>query len=194
MKLPTLLSLFVACTCVAVLLSRPVNSETSAVNEADKSRNELIAGYKQWTRVNSEPQVVASRIALQCMSPTQAQSAIEEQNPHRDKFVVVYVNDTGRSAMMEQRQPKFPEGSVVVKEKMTTRESTTPELLTVMRKREAGYNPNSGDWEYFVFDGPGKVVQASGKLEKCQSCHMLEKEGDYISRSYLPPDVLKKLQ
>jgi hypothetical protein len=96
--------------------------------------------------------------------------------------------------MMEQRLPRFPQGSIIVKEKLATQASTSPELLTVMRKREPGYDPNKGDWEYMVFDNSAKVLQASGKLEKCQACHLPLKQTDYISRSYLPADVQEKLK
>ena len=63
------------------------------------------------------------------------------ENPHADKFITVYVNDLGKQAMMEMRNPDFPKGSVIVKEKLTNQSSAGPELLTVMIKRETGFNP-----------------------------------------------------
>ena len=36
-----------------------------------------------------------------------------------------------------------PVGTVIVKERLMTADSTAPELLTVMRKREPGYNANN---------------------------------------------------
>jgi hypothetical protein len=155
---------------------------------------EVIAGYRQWTRVNPEPQIVSSPLAAQCAAPTAAQLQMEDTNPHNNKWVVVYVNDIGRAAMMEQKKPVFPQGSIIVKEKLTTQESKDPELLTVMRKREAGYDSTRGDWEYMVFDGPGKIVKASGKLENCQACHLPLKATDYVSRRYLPADAWNKLK
>jgi hypothetical protein len=177
---------------VAVVLSRPANSEV--VVDDNGPTPALISGYRQWTRVNPEPQIVPSQIAIQCAAPTLAQRQLEDDNPHRDKLVVVYVNEVGRAAMMEQKKPVFPVGSIVVKEKLTTKDSAEPELLTVMRKREPGYDPERGNWEYMVFDGPGKALQASGKLEKCQGCHLLERNTDYISRRYLPTNVWQKLK
>ena len=70
--------------------------------------------------------------------------------------------------MMEQAKPSFPEGSVIVKEKLPDKSSQTPELLTVMIKRGKGFNNESGDWEYMVVDGSGTKVEAQGKLENCQ--------------------------
>ena len=193
MKILIFFLAFGLCIFAAVWLSRPVISEKAVVDN-HRNGSEIISGYKQWTRVNPEPQWISPPNAALCAAMLPAERGMSDQNPHLSKFVVVYVNDIGRSAMMEQRRPRFPEGSVVVKEKLSTKESTDPELLTVMRKRGAGYDPEKGDWEYMVFDGPGKTIQASGKLENCQSCHLLKAKNDYVSRSYLPDDVLLKLK
>jgi hypothetical protein len=153
-------------------------------------RHELIAGYKHWTRVNPEPAQVNAQASQLCAALTVPQAPT---SPH-DKYITVYVNEIGRHAMMEEKAPHFPQGSVIVKEKLTTPESATPELLTVMIKRKPGYNPESGDWEFVVLDGEGRTVQARGKLENCQSCHLMDKATDYVSRSYLPAEVAKKLR
>jgi hypothetical protein len=113
---------------------------------------------------------------------------------HGRKYVTVYVNNIGRQAMLEQRDPKFPEGSVIVKEKLPDQSSQTPELMTVMIKRGKGFNPPSGDWEYMVVDGTGTKVLEQGKLENCQTCHTVSTGSDYIFRSYLPSEVANKLK
>lgn len=156
---------------------------------------ELVAGYKGWARVNPEPAVFHSHISLQCYMPSPEQQRLEyEQNPHRDKFVTVYVNDAGRRAMLEEKRPRFPVGSLIVKEKLTTRDSSEPELLTAMLKHEAGYDPKGGDWEYLVLDGRGQEVRARGKLENCRACHQAYPHTDFISRNYLPYDLYQKLK
>jgi hypothetical protein len=156
--------------------------------------SELIDGYKQWTRVNPEPALLPSRLARMCFAPTAKDLELEENNPHKDKFITVYVNDIGKEAMMQMMTPVFPHGSVIIKEKLDRKDSPSPELLTVMTKREPGYNKENGDWEYMVFDGAGQSVLARGKLEYCQSCHSLYKGGDYVSRKYLPKEVYEKLK
>jgi len=190
-----LLVLFIVGLFVSIAVSSSKPSSSEVVMRSDEGVvNKIIAGYKQWTRVNAEPHAVVSRLAVLCSRPTAAQISLEEQNPHLDKFVVVFVNGIGKLAMMEQKTPIFPEGSVIVKEKLTTKDSSSPELLTVMRKREAGYDPDKGNWEYMVFDGAGQTLQASGKLENCQGCHIQHRATDYISRIYLPANVLEKLR
>jgi hypothetical protein len=165
--------------------SREVTSTASPVTD-----EELISGYKKWTRVNPEPVTMAAQASQACA----AVAMPDPNNPHSRKFITVYVNDIGRHAMMEEETPHFPQGSIVVKEKLSTPMSSTPELLTVMIKRASGYNPESGDWEYLVTDGTGKSIQKRGKLENCQGCHLRDKSTDYISRSYLPPEILRQLK
>lgn len=150
-----------------------------------------IAGYRGWSKVNAEPQLMPDRTAVLCAAPS---SQTTLKNPHTNKYVSVYVNDIGRKAMLEQLNPNFPEGSVIVKEKLPDKSSQAPELLTVMIKRGKGFNPTNGDWEYMVVDGTGTKVLDQGKLENCQSCHIARPGTDYVFRTYLPNEVQNKLK
>ena len=96
--------------------------------------------------------------------------------------------------MMTKKNPVFPQGTIIVKQKLSTTDSTSPELLTVMIKREKGFNPENGDWEYMTVNGQVTEVTAKGKLENCQACHVLEKSTDYVSRNYLPSGIRQKLK
>lgn len=155
-----------------------------------------IAGYKNWTKVNAVPQLMPERVAAACamvMSP--GGSVIDgPDNPHRDKYFTVYVNDVGRAAMLNEKNPKFPVGSIIVKEKLTDKESSSPELLTVMIKREKDFNRASGDWEYMVLDGAGTKMEGRGQLQNCQACHLANQKTDYIFRTYLPDGLRNGLK
>lgn len=150
-----------------------------------------IAGYRGWSKVNTEPQLMPDRTAVLCAA---ASLPAAPKNPHSNKYVTIYVNDIGRKAMLEQLNPSFPEGSVIVKEKLPEKSSQAPELLTVMIKRGKGFNPTNGDWEYMVVDGTGTKVLDQGKLENCQSCHTARTGTDYVFRTYLTNEVLNKLK
>ena len=155
-----------------------------------------IAGYRKWTKVNPKPDFMEPQTAALCAAvlPPTGADVNGATNPHLRKYITVYVNESGRQAMMERAKPKFPQGSVIVKEKLSEPSSQTPELLTVMIKREKGFNPESGDWEYAVFDGTGSKLEARGKLENCQGCHLAKSRTDYIFRTYLPNDIMSKLK
>jgi hypothetical protein len=160
---------------------------------AAESDPERIREYKRWTRVHTTPLPLPVPLAGLCAAPSLQQSVETASNPHRQKYFTVYVNDAGREAMMAQLKPAFPVGSIIVKEKLTTKESATPELLTVMIKREKGFNPPSGDWEYLVTNGEGAEIEWRGKRGSCSSCHALKAETDYVFRSYLPDEAKSAL-
>jgi len=151
-----------------------------------------IAGYRGWFKVNQTPEVMQARTALDCAAPVGGNRIYGPTNPHHEKYITVYVNEVGRKAMMEEAKPNFPEGSVIVKEKLSDKSSQTPELLTVMIKRGKGFNNESGDWEYMVTDGSGTKIEAQGKLANCQGCHWANQQKDYVFRTYLPYDVKLK--
>lgn len=158
-----------------------------------------VSGYRGWTRVNPTPMLMDALTSALCarssVPPPDASTAgVGVQNPHRNKYITVYVNELGKHAMMSEASPKFPEGSIIVKEKLSSRESTEPELLTVMWKREKGFNPESGDWEYLIFNGEGTAVSERGRLESCQACHAMHQATDYVTRLYLPAEVRRQLR
>lgn len=186
------LSVVVGVAALTASLTTQPPSIAAARPFPDSSIKE-IAGYRAWTKVNPQPHLMHAAAALDCAAPTTL-SPSGVKNPHQDKFVTVYVNDVGRRAMLEMKKPAFPIGSVIVKEKLSERSSSSPELLTVMIKREKGFNEGTGDWEYMVTDGDGVFIQARGKLENCQTCHVSQPQNDYIFRSYLPNDVRSKLK
>jgi Cytochrome P460 len=157
----------------------------------DVSVNAVVPGlkdYKAWTLVNPERVYLPPQMSVSCLAPDPKWND-RYVDPAAGSYISVYVNDAGRQAMMESRTPKFPIGSVIVKEKHPTKDDTAPELLTVMVKREKGFNPTSGDWEYLVTDGAAKQVQGRGKLANCMGCHEKRKDTDFVFRQYLPEKV-----
>jgi Cytochrome P460 len=189
--------LITATFVILVLVTPHVVISPSTSQEDDKAQtagSELITGYKSWTRVNPVPKMIPSYLAAACFIPSKEEVKMEEENPHLEKYITVYVNPVGRRSMMGQLEARYPQGSIIVKEKLTTRESKSPELLTVMIKREPGYNPGNGDWEYMALDGAGDKVRGRGKLEKCQACHKMYEGGDFVRRNYLPDEIYLKLK
>jgi hypothetical protein len=178
---------------VSFSLLRSISATPVQAMSSERASAKEIAGYRNWTKVNPQPFLMAAASAFSCQAPTPPiPHPPGVENPHADKFITVYVNDLGKQAMMEMRNPDFPKGSVIVKEKLTNQSSAEPELLTVMIKRETGFNPETGDWEYMVTDGAGTTVQARGKLANCQACHSARPASDYIFRTYLPATVQLK--
>lgn len=139
-----------------------------------------IATYRKWKLVNPTPELMEPLAAESCARII----GRSEGSPHLHKYISVYVNDEGSRAMLHQLKPTFPIGSIIVKEKLAHKTSTEPELLTVMLKREPGYNETSGNWEYLVLDGKATKIEQRGKLASCNRCHLEYKHSDYVTRTY----------
>lgn len=105
----------------------------------------------------------------------------KDHDPDSTSFGVVYVSEVGRPAMASA-SGSFPVGSIIVREKLP-RVDAAPELLAVMVKRERGFNPKSGDWEFLVMDGSGSAVKERQKSGSCQECHASQKSADFVFRT-----------
>ena len=179
--------------CYSLIFLTPRSQTAPKAKEKQVSAT-VISGYRHWTRANKVPQKVISYVALLCRNPVPEEIEREKANPHNDKFITVYVNEKGRQALLKQVHPHFPAGSILVKEKLPAADSTHPELLTIMRKRNKGFSPKYGDWEYLVADGQGKHVGKPDSVEKCRSCHADWKATDFVSRRYLPYEVTQRMR
>jgi hypothetical protein len=115
-------------------------------------------------------------------------------DPHRDKFISVYVNEIGEHAMMAEAHPRFPPGAIIVKEKRDTEADGAPVLMTIMVKHDKGHDVGNADWEFLVMDGAMTKVAKPAKEGSCIRCHSVYSETDYVTRVYLPKDVEAQLR
>lgn|SRR5687767_4702087 len=176
--------LFFLAAVVAVALAGIATRATN--NDFSFDATEL-KDTKVWNKVNAEPYRISVAVDLLCGMPNaKAYEPYRKENPHAASFITVYVNNTGRDAMFAKEVQTFPQGSMIVKEKIGTRfEGSKPLVYTIMRKREPGFNPDLGDWEFAVVGPNGKDIQGRGKLANCQSCHKPKRDSDFVFRSYV---------
>ncbi|HXB59867.1 MAG TPA: hypothetical protein VNU95_09890, partial [Candidatus Acidoferrales bacterium] len=59
------------------------------------------------------------------------------------------------------------------------------ELFTGMIKREVGYNPECGNWEFFTLPGDASKISARGKIQNCMECHKAYKSSDFVTKAYV---------
>jgi hypothetical protein len=159
----------------------------SSAGHSDGQKPQIpeISSIRRWTKVNSTPLKMPTLLDALCREASASELAQTSANPHRQKYFTVYVNPTGKMAMLGKRSAVFPRGSVIVKAKLPEEDSRDAELLTAMAKREKGYFAEGGDWEYLVLDGKGMRVLESGRLKRCVSCHAQQKHANYVFRTYL---------
>lgn len=99
---------------------------------------------------------------------------------HSSAFGVVYVNEIARASMFGRGPVRFPVGSIIVREKLSSASALTPDLLALMVKRERGFNPRLGDWEFLIASGDGKKIELREKKGECRNCHATQAKNDYV--------------
>jgi Cytochrome P460 len=185
------------CLCVTILVGSAVfgGGLTHPKSPPKPDLVSILQNYKTWPKVNREPFRVNSVTIQLCANPGQLlrkKIKDSQDNPHLDAYIDVYVNGKGRTAMLKHGDTTFPLGAVIVKEKRQDLKRSEPDLMTVMVKREKGYNPAVGDWDFAVLDGQAKIVKAEGRLANCIACHTSVSRSDYVYRSYLSNLKLKQ--
>ena len=95
-------------------------------------------------------------------------------------FGIVYANEAAREPLANEGRTKFPAGSMIVREKLARADDAQPELVAVMIKRAAGFNPSGGDWEFITIDGGLTKVRERQKKGSCLECHSSQADRDFV--------------
>jgi hypothetical protein len=165
----------------------PGSAHSTPQAEAAELKPEAdFSSYQGWTKANEDPFKMSPAVSMFCVPNTpQEGNSYSLESPHRDHFLTVYVNPLGEKTFLNNAETEFPIGTTIVKAKLASKDAKMPELLTAMVKREVGYDPEHGDWEFLTVDGAGKKVTSRGKLKNCQSCHDSQKDQGFVFRNYL---------
>jgi Cytochrome P460 len=200
----SLLGFFAVLALAAEPVSELLPSAPADVNENRGWLRFIAARVKTMTRVTDKPLSMDLQVAMRCAPP--GPDMLPEDNPHRGHYVHVYVTP-GDEKKIRTGEGTYPVGTLIVKEKLPgmfaqyakdPKAGTAdklplqdPELFTGMLKREAGYHPECGDWEFMLVSGDMKQVLARGKLDSCVECHQQYKQTDYVTRLYPANQELK---
>ena len=95
----------------------------------------------------------------------------------------VYINPVG-FAPLKAGGP-VPPGTTIVREKLPTKDSTDPELLVAMVKREPEFDSFAGEgWEFLVFDKKGPTLNRRETNNQCYHCHKSQHQKDFLFGQY----------
>jgi Zn-finger protein len=119
--------------------------------------------------------------------------AAAEQSPHDFAYSHVYMNVPGINAL-KTGMTNYPVGTLVLKEKRVNQEQVLPSLFTGMIKREKGYNPEAGDWEFFAANGKGNLIVARGRITSCMDCHSKHQKTDYLTESWKKSPAISSIR
>lgn len=151
---------------------------------AQATDEELLAFVKDRSlqhRITQYPVWIDYQAAMGCAFPQFTQRDLA--SPHWQKAINVYADQKGLAPMWDPYET-FPEGAVLLKEKFDSSKQEEIELFTGMFKREKGFAPEIGDWEFFTIDGTATQVTSRGKLDSCIACHRDYADSDFVSKIY----------
>lgn len=100
--------------------------------------------------------------------------------PHGGAWAITISNPIAKAALSLPGKRVFPVGSVLIKEKFDRPTGGKPALFTGMVKRDRGFAPNVGDWEFFVVKLAKKRFVERGKMESCAGCHQMVANEGYV--------------
>jgi hypothetical protein len=148
-----------------------------AVRSATAMAQELPA-LATLERMTTQPYDISAAFAMLCNAPKGRAKRCQE-----GQYAVQIYTSADYAEGYSNPWGKAPEGTWVVKEKLKKSDEGKfeRELFTAMRKRETGYFPEGGDWEYSVADAAGKMKE-TGKLQSCAQCHAEQKAQDFLMR------------
>jgi hypothetical protein len=180
-----LLTLVIAGLATSSGCTRDVDRDE--VDNAEVDINRVAREYRTLRLITSEPAEVNPYLVVFCISRSSfIENARERSGPHAFSKINIYMNDSAADAFAAG-STSYPTGSVVVKEKLgsTVDDLGATDGVGGMVKRETGYDPDHGDWEYFYFDTPDNIE--TGRIESCVQCHERAKATDYVFGSWSAP-------
>ena len=140
--------------------------------------------YDCWTPVTGNPIPVQAAIVADCRAVTIP--PLRNHGPHATAEISVLLNPAAQPTFTDLNSP-LPLGSAIVKLKLNRGHEITS--YGAMVKRETGYWPGNGDWEYFYAeydkDGTSLINITHGRIESCAACHQQAEASDYVFRDYL---------
>lgn len=116
--------------------------------------------------------------------PNSGSNDLEHDNSFTS-FGRVYANSIAEP-YMKTEPLRFPVGSMIVREMLWKVSDTEPHLVSVMVKRERGFNPIVNDWEFAVVNAGLSRLKRGDSVKTCVQCHAKMRSADFLFKSYLP--------
>lgn len=157
----------------------PAGTPHSDIPADEQIWDYLTTHGKAMVQVTPQPYRVNWRGSALCERPNTV-----VHSPHGEHWIHVRISAEA-APILKTGKGTYPVGTLILKEKFKDAAGKVTDFFTGMRKRETGYNPDAGDWEYFLLEGQGDQVIARGKIASCIDCHANFADTDFVSRRYL---------
>ena len=145
----------------------------------------VVSAYARYTCLTPSNYQVDEGLLMLCRGANQedVKRAETDTGPHAYSEVRVLMDITAEAALKSGTEI-FPVGAVVVKEKVAHQypylkeAPRRPNSVTGMIKRAPGYDPQNGDWEYFIQEAGAPLEK--GKIATCIGCHAKTPGPDHL--------------
>ena len=139
--------------------------------------------FDNLVRVTGRPTRLKPSVQTLCLPPV---AKFDHGNlvPQVAAVAHIYASPDAIEVMIKRDSTSFPVGSVILKQKLDATNTQTVVLYTGMLKREKGYSPDCGDWEFFTLSGDARIVTSRGRLESCMACHKEYSRSDFVTKEY----------
>ncbi len=155
------------------------------------SLEELRGVYLTWETHTAEPQNISAEIFGLCRAPSAAEEAFVESVHGDELYLFDWLNPAaqrGAAQFGEANAPLVPPerpfeplvdggvvfevGAAIVKEKLVrTGQGYELAALGLMVKREPGFDPASGDWEFGYWTPSEGMLSGPAETAACGACH-----------------------
>lgn len=163
----------------------PMTNPDAGMPDTDTAAK-IVREYASWKPLLQSARNISMSLMLLCRTMTKEEQAYSDSE-HAKYFVQVYVNPVGASTIWQEGTRVFPQGTIIVKEKLAedTRllkigDGSKVVGLGIMVKREKNFDAPGGDWEYLYVDDKGTVTRDQKQLEHCRACHSAQSERDAV--------------
>lgn len=150
--------------------------------------SEIMDSYRTWQPQSPEPVAISAYIFGLCRLPTLPEMEFLESEHGDGRYLQDWANAQAEAGIARRGAPPFDPGSVIVKEKYVAT-GTGPELVAIamMIKREPGFQPSQGDWDYAYYEPELGVIQTKAQSDYCAGCHIAASETDFVFVDGLQP-------
>ena len=99
-------------------------------------------------------------------------------------YARIFANDIAEP-YLKLEDLRFPVGSVIVREKLSSANSAAPDLVAAMIKRDREFSPGTNGWEFIVIDRNFSRVKTRQTTGNCAACHAQASKSDLVYKTYL---------
>lgn len=134
---------------------------------------EARADYPGWVKRSDAPEAISSEIFGLCRLPTQAEQDFVASEHGGELYLLDWLNPSAEAGFAANGATPFAVGAAIVKEKLVRTGEGTYELhaLGLMIKREAGFDPSHGDWQFGYWNAADGMGAGAAENAHCGDCH-----------------------